>query len=202
MQRTQLCGDHGTDYLILKLLAYLISYIILCKLFSSGENVIVVIGGDDNYTNEDEEDQFVISRWAKRKISSQFREEFLDGRKGFIFSFNKKHRPIHEEALRHFVDSSNKEQRFVYHLTKRKLPEKPVTPPPVRSTKPVQPLKLYISLPEDQNKYWREGSVASLSSRSQVGKDIVPSDSARAEGRREIYQPDIGNTKPKGANYF
>ena len=137
LQRTQLC-DYGTDYHILKPLAYVISYIILCKPFSSAENVIIVIGGDDNYTNGDEEDQFVISRWAKRKISSQFSEEFLDGRKGFIFSFNKKHRPIHEEALTHFFDSSKKEQRFVYHPTKRKLPEKPVTPfaSPIYKTSP------------------------------------------------------------------
>ena len=152
----------------------MLSYIILSKLFSPGENVIIVIGGDDNYTNEDEEDQFVISRWAKRKVSSQFSEEFLDGRKGFIFSFNKKHRPIHEEALTHFVDSGKKEQRFVYHLTKRKLPQKPVTPPPVRSTKPVQPSKFYSSLSEDQTRYRREGFFASLSSHSQARNDIVP----------------------------
>ena len=170
--------------------------------FLSGENVIIVIGGDDNYTNEDEEDQLVISRWAKRKIASQFNDEFLDGRKGFIFSWNKKHRPIHEEALTHFFDSRKKGQKFIYQPTKRKLPEKPVTPPPVRSTKPVQPLNLYSSLPEDQIKYWREESFASASSHSQARKGIVPSDSAREEGRRDICQPDIWNTKPKGANYF
>ena len=44
----------------------MLSYIILSKLFSPGENVIIVIGGDDNYTNEDEEDQFVILLGERR----------------------------------------------------------------------------------------------------------------------------------------
>ncbi len=82
--------------------------------FSAGGKVIIVIGGDDNYKNEDEEDQVVISRWAKRKISSQFKVEFLDGRKSFIFSWNKKHRTIHEEALLHHLDPSKKGQKFEY----------------------------------------------------------------------------------------
>jgi len=87
----------------------------------------------------------------------------------------------------HFFDSSKKEQKFVYQPTKRKLPEKPVTPPPVRSTKPDN-IQLYSSLPEDQIKYWRQESFASLSPHSQARKDIVPSDSARGQGRRDIYQ--------------
>ncbi len=82
--------------------------------FLAGGNVIIVIGGDDNYKNEEEEDQVVISRWAKRKISSQFKDEFLDGRKSFIFSWNKKHRAIHEEALLHFFDPGKKGQKFEY----------------------------------------------------------------------------------------
>lgn len=69
------------------------------------ERVIVVIGGDDNYRNASEEG---------RKVSSQFKEEFMDGIKGFIFSWDKKHRGIHEEALLHFLDSKKKGQKFFY----------------------------------------------------------------------------------------
>ena len=47
-------------------------------------------------------------------ISSQFQEEFMDGRKSFIFSWNKKHRAIHEEALLHYFDPSKKGQKFEY----------------------------------------------------------------------------------------
>ena len=62
----------------------------------------------------DEEEQSVISRWARRIVRSQFREEFLDGRKSFIFSWDKKHREIHEEALLHYCDPSKKGKKFQY----------------------------------------------------------------------------------------
>ena len=90
--------------------------------FSVGGKVIVIIGGDDNYRSEDEKDRVIISRWAWRKISSQFRDEFLDGRKSFIFSWNKQHREIHEEALLHFFEPSKEGQKFEYQ-PKLKQPE-------------------------------------------------------------------------------
>ena len=113
------------------------------------ENVIIVIGGDDNYKNEDEEDKEFISRWAKRKVSSQFSEEYMDGRKSFIFSWNQKHRDIHEEALRHFFDSRKKGQKFEYQ-PKRRLPSKPSVTPPKSSaaTDAVPPLDRQRSLPK------------------------------------------------------
>ncbi|XP_078380137.1 uncharacterized protein LOC144663070 [Oculina patagonica] len=78
-------------------------------------SVIVVIGGDGNYKNETEEEKSVISRWAWRKIAhSQFKEEFIDGRKSFVFSWNKKHRAIHEEALLHFFDPNKTGLKFEY----------------------------------------------------------------------------------------
>ena len=50
----------------------------------SDNKVLIVIGGDDEYRQgEDEEEQFVISRWARRKVASQFDEDDLDGRKSF-----------------------------------------------------------------------------------------------------------------------
>jgi len=73
-----------------------------------------VIGGDEHYTDEDERDRTVISRWARRKVASQFDEEYLDGRKSFIFSWNKQHREIHEEALLHYFDPRKKGQKFEY----------------------------------------------------------------------------------------
>ena len=38
----------------------------------------------------------------------------MDGRKSFVFSWNKNHRVIHEEALLHYFDPSKKGQKFEY----------------------------------------------------------------------------------------
>ena len=78
-----------------------------------GGKVVIVIGGDDNYT-ENEEERSVISIWARRALSRQISEEYLDGRKSFIFSWDKKHRPIHVEALKHFFDTGRNGKRFMY----------------------------------------------------------------------------------------
>ena len=87
----------------------------------------MVIGGDDNYKDEVEEEQSVVSRWAWRKIArSQFKEEFIDGRKSFVFSWNKKHRMIHEEALLHYFDPSKKGEKFEYQPGKMHLLPDPV----------------------------------------------------------------------------
>ena len=80
------------------------------------EKVIIVIGGDDNYKDEEEKQGSVLSRWAYRQVSSQFDEKLMDGRKSFIFSWEKEHRPIHEEAMIHFLDPHNKKQKFVPKL--------------------------------------------------------------------------------------
>lgn len=73
----------------------------------------MVIGGDSNYKDEDDERQNVLSRWALRIVNLQFKEEFRDGRKSFVFSWNEKHRSIHEEALLHFFDQSKAGVRFI-----------------------------------------------------------------------------------------
>ena len=90
-----------------------------------------MIGGDDSYTGEEEEEAEFISRWAKRKISSQFGEKFLDGRKSFIFSWDKQHRNIHEEALIHFFDPAKEGLKFEYQPS-----PKPAKPLPVLTTGP------------------------------------------------------------------
>ena len=79
-----------------------------------GDKVLIVIGGDDNYGDEDEEERFVISHWARRKVAPQFDEKYLDGRKSFVFSWNKGHREIHEKALEHYLDPSKKGEKFQY----------------------------------------------------------------------------------------
>ena len=83
--------------------------------------MLIVIGGDDSYTDEGEKERSVISRWARRKVSSQFDDEYLDGRKSFIFSWNKIQREIHEKALLHYFDPSKTGKKFEYQ-PKRKSP--------------------------------------------------------------------------------
>ena len=104
---------------------------------------MIVIGGDDNYRDQDEEEQVVISRWARRKVASQFDEEYLDGRKSFIFSWNKAHREIHEEALKHYLNPNKKEQKFGYEPN-----QKPTTfaPPINDSPDKVWPFFVFICL--------------------------------------------------------
>lgn len=93
---------------------------------ATGNKVFIVIGGDDNYKDEEEKAKFVISRWARGKVASQFDEEYLDGRKSFIFSWSDSHRAIHVEALLHFLDTNKSGQKFEY------LPKsEPVTLPAV-----------------------------------------------------------------------
>ena len=76
----------------------------------------MVIGGDSNYKNETEENNDVLSRWAFRIVNLQFKEEFRDGRKSFVFSWDKKHREIHEEALLHFFDPNKVGIKFSRQL--------------------------------------------------------------------------------------
>ena len=92
-------------------------------MISQGGRVLIVIGGDDQYRGQDEEERTVISRWARRKVASQFNEEFLDGRRSFIFSWNKQHREIHEEALLHYFDPSKKGQAFEYQPKPKPVPQ-------------------------------------------------------------------------------
>ena len=109
--------------LVVPLLLYFASDITKESFFSvTGGKVLIVIGGDDSYKDENEEDTAFISRWAKRKISSQFSEDLIDGRKSFIFSWNQEHREIHEEALVHFLDQRKRGEKFEYQF-KGKSPQ-------------------------------------------------------------------------------
>ena len=95
--------------------------------------MLIVIGGDSYYRDENEEARSVISRWARRKVASQFREEYLDGRQSFIFSWDEKHRMIHEEAMRHFLDPGKRGSKFEY--TPPMALQKPI--PPVIPQRPM-----------------------------------------------------------------
>jgi len=90
----------------------------------TGGKVIIVIGGDDNYKDAAEEQSSLLSRWARRKVSSQFDEQFLDGRKRFIFSWDREHKPIHEEAMLHFLDPEKEGETFV----PKPVPVEPMVP--------------------------------------------------------------------------
>lgn len=72
-----------------------------------------MIGGDENYKDQTEMQSRVLSRWAFRKVSSQFDAKLMDGRKSFIFSWDEEHRSIHEEAMVHFLDPQKQEVIFV-----------------------------------------------------------------------------------------
>ena len=74
--------------------------------------MLIVIGGDDNYRDEHEKNEAYLSRWSWRKISSQFDRKFIDGTKSFVLSWDKKHRPIHNEAMCHWLDPGKAEQKF------------------------------------------------------------------------------------------
>ena len=104
-----------------------------------GGNVIIVIGGDDNYKNKEQEEQLVISPWARRIVCVQFSEEYIDGRKSFIFSWAEKHRPIHVEALMHFFDPDKNGEKFKYQMPKQADP----TSKPAR-VKPAEPISTTV----------------------------------------------------------
>ncbi|XP_022804624.1 uncharacterized protein LOC111341861 isoform X3 [Stylophora pistillata] len=90
---------------------------------ATGGKVLIVIGEDNNYKDSDEKDRSVISRWSRGKVASQFGEEYLDGRQSFIFSWNKKHREIHEQALLHYFDPSKTGKKFEYQPKPKPQPE-------------------------------------------------------------------------------
>ena len=131
MSDTRACG-----IILLRFLSFTLEFPL-----PTGGEVIIVIGGDVNYESDDEENRKVISRWAKRKVSSQFSKEYLDGTKSFIFSWNKQHRAIHEEALLHYFDPNKKGQKFHYQSLSPNQPSKPELPSQATSPELQNPQK-------------------------------------------------------------
>ncbi|CAH3152788.1 unnamed protein product [Porites evermanni] len=116
---------------------------------ATGGKVLVVIGGDDSYKDPAEEQSSFLSRWARRKISSQFSEEYLDGRKSFIFSWDKEHRSIHEETLLHYFNPEKKDEKFV--------PEKKGVEVPVTQVVPIQKVETQERAEADVKRSRTEG---------------------------------------------
>ena len=65
----------------------------------------------------------------------------MDGRKSFIFSWDKKHRKIHEEALLHFFNPSRKGQKFEPPPPECRAPTKSVTQPQPRASGKTEKIK-------------------------------------------------------------
>lgn len=142
-------------------------------LHRAGGNVIIVIGGDDSYEEDGEEDRDFISRWAKRKVSSQFSEENIDGRKSFIFSWNKEHRAVHEAALRHHLNPDMKGETFHYQPPKERQSSESPTPPQVKDIETVHrpEEQSSITVLEVRNAQLKDESELSSSARSPLPED-------------------------------
>ena len=175
---------------------------------STGGDVITVIGGDDNYKDDKEENQEVISSWAKRKVSSQFGREYLDGRKSFIFSWNKQHRDVHEQALLHYFDPNKKGLKFEY---------RPLTPNQQLNSEPqLQETSTELENPYTSKSYSYNGKDTSLltADKEENPTDSHPSGvSSAAGGSRDsagmepslsnqgdsAYTPDTHMIRPRGS---
>ena len=159
--------------------------------FSSvtGDKVLIVIGGDDSYKDKNEEDSAFISRWAKRKISSQFSEELMDGRKSFIFSWNQEHRAIHEEALVHFLDELKRGDKFEYQPKGKssQVSERAMSPKANESTSVKDPQERKLTQGQNRRDATRLGSFA-VGDKS-IGMNTYPG-ASRGKGMTEKKKED------------
>ena len=71
-------------------------FLFLFSFFFTENKVLVVIAHDDNY--DDNSDTF-ISRWATRKIASQFQQDLLTGPNGYVFSLGDHPKRYHRKTL-------------------------------------------------------------------------------------------------------
>lgn len=139
----------------------------------------------------------MISRWVWRKISSQFSEEFLDGRKSFIFSWNKEHRPIHEAALIHCFDLSKKGQKFKYQPEPKKVQSSESAQTPSQKNPFTKPQAMVPPTGGFEPK--------GVSDRDEESKPYSPSQPTKgssnisnsaASGNRNVIGPTVTNTPP------
>ncbi|CAH1267102.1 Hypp3688 [Branchiostoma lanceolatum] len=105
--------------------------------------VLVVIGGDDRY-KDGEQDKSVLSTWAYHKIAAQFDDTYLDGRRGFVFSWDERHNPVHEEALRGYFEAISEgkpglENVFTPTCPTGPLPSSELSQPPTKPTDRTRP---------------------------------------------------------------
>ncbi|XP_035681613.1 uncharacterized protein LOC118419358 [Branchiostoma floridae] len=66
---------------------------------ASEGRTLVVVGGDES----SRADRKVVSDRIRYKVASQFDDEYLDGRRGFVFSWGENYYPVHEEAFNQYL---------------------------------------------------------------------------------------------------
>ncbi|XP_078684623.1 uncharacterized protein LOC144918057 [Branchiostoma floridae x Branchiostoma belcheri] len=98
---------------------------------ASDGRVLVVIGSDEKSSAADGK---VVSNWVRYKVASQFEDEYLDGRRGFVFSWGKSYYPVHEEAFQQYLRAIDSGRDGL---------DKPFSPAPVqrRPDPPIQSAK-------------------------------------------------------------
>ncbi|XP_019647187.1 PREDICTED: uncharacterized protein LOC109487624 [Branchiostoma belcheri] len=99
---------------------------------ASDGRVLVVIGSDEKSSAADGK---VVSNWVRYKVASQFEDEYLDGRRGFVFSWGKSYYPVHEEAFQQYLRAIGSGKDGL---------DKPFSPAPVHrrpDPTPIQPAK-------------------------------------------------------------
>ena len=104
----------------------------------------------------------------------------MDGRKSFVFSSNKNHRVIHEEALLHYFDPSKKGQKFDFQP-----PQGPSSQTPQSASSTELEIEAVEEDPAQQ--------LSSLVSRVEISNEM---------GNRARAIPEESNTSrsPKGKN--
>ncbi|KAI8513755.1 hypothetical protein Bbelb_080790 [Branchiostoma belcheri] len=114
-----------------------IGYAVLYRalLEAAQERVVVVIGGDDRY-KAGEQDTSVLSTWAYHKIAAQFDDTYLDGRRGFVFSWDQRHNPVHEGALGSYLRAILSDKPGLEEPFKPSPPKVPPRPLPQLTTLP------------------------------------------------------------------
>ena len=100
----------------------------------------------------------------------------MDGRKSFVFSWNKKHRVIHEEALLHYFDPIKKGQKFEYQPLQESSSQ---TPQAASSTE----------LEKEAVEEDRAQQLSSLVSRIEIGKEMSDFAGARPKKFNMLRSP-------------
>ena len=100
----------------------------------------------------------------------------MDGRKSFVFSWNKKHRVIHEEALLHYFDPIKKGQKFEHQASQESSSQTPQSASPDELEKE--------AVEED-----RAQQLSSLVSRIEIGKEMSDFAGARPKKFNMLRSP-------------
>ncbi|XP_006824037.1 uncharacterized protein LOC102804686 [Saccoglossus kowalevskii] len=91
----------------------------------TGQKVIVVIGHDNNSTDQ----KRLISKWAYRKIASQFDTEYLEGPTSYVFSWQDAPHEYHVMAVLDYLKKNFPDTDFSGYDKKLTKLRKPTTQP-------------------------------------------------------------------------